>query len=236
MASQPTGIPTPSCRGDRITIACACTAQDIHFEVRRRKTSLPQWDEALLPSFYKQKDWHHTIEEQPQMELGRCHSELVPPHISVPRYQITSVLVPPRTKSLVIWYQEYHITNAKANLLVKWYRPVIWYPCTESLAIFRAIIIYTPSWLHGTEEPAAMEGTSAAGPTTGLEGTDLAGPSSRGEVTSVACAGACSVEVDVGRPSSRIGEETGLSRNNWSAARFGPGDQFRRAITGLPAP
>ena len=27
-----------------------------------------------------------------------------------------------------------------------------------------------------------------------------------------------------------------LSRNNWSAARFGPGDQFRRAITGPPAP
>ena len=50
-----------------------------------------------------------------------------------------------------------------------------------------------------------MEGTSAAGPTTGLEGTDLAGPSSRGEGTSVACAGACSVEVGVGRPS----EETG---------------------------
>ena len=54
-----------------------------------------------------------------------------------------------------------------------------------------------------------MDGTSAAGPTTGLEGTDLAGPSSRGEGTSVACAGACSVEVDVGRPSSRVGEETG---------------------------
>ena len=67
------------------------------------------------------------------------------------------------------------------------------------------ILRYTPSWLHGTEEPAAMEGTSAAGPTTGLEGTDLAGPSSRGEGTSVACAGACSVEVGVGRPS----EETG---------------------------
>ena len=59
------------------------------------------------------------------------------------------------------------------------------------------------------EEPAAMEGTIAAGPTTGLEGTDLAGPSSRGEGTSVACAGACSVEVGVGRPSSRVGEETG---------------------------
>ena len=42
-----------------------------------------------------------------------------------------------------------------------------------------------------------MEGTSAAGPTTGLEGTDLAGPSSGGEGTSVACAGACSVEVGV---------------------------------------
>ena len=54
-----------------------------------------------------------------------------------------------------------------------------------------------------------MEGTSAAGRTTGLEGTDLAGPSSGGEGTSVACAGACSVEVGVGRPSSRVGEETG---------------------------
>ena len=53
-----------------------------------------------------------------------------------------------------------------------------------------------------------MEGTSAAGPTTGLEGTNMAGPSSRGEGTSVACAGACSVEVGVGRPSSRVGEET----------------------------
>ena len=28
----------------------------------------------------------------------------------------------------------------------------------------------------------------------------------------------------------------GLSRNNWSAARFGPVGQFRRAITGLHAP
>ena len=45
-----------------------------------------------------------------------------------------------------------------------------------------------------------MEGTSAVGPTTGLEGTDLAGPS---------CAGTCSVEVGVGRPSSHVGEETG---------------------------
>ena len=58
--------------------------------------------------------------------------------------------------------------------------------------------------MHGTEEPAAMEGTGAAGPTTGL-----AGPSSRGEGTSVACGDACSVEVGVGRPSSRVGEETG---------------------------
>ena len=38
--------------------------------------------------------------------------------------------------------------------------------------------------------------------------TDLAGPSSGGEGTSVACAGACSVERGVGRPSSRVGEET----------------------------
>ena len=36
----------------------------------------------------------------------------------------------------------------------------------------------------GVEEPVAMEGTSAAGPTTGLESTDVAGPSSRGEGTS----------------------------------------------------
>ena len=36
--------------------------------------------------------------------------------------------------------------------------------------------------MRGTEEPAAMEGTSAAGPTTGLEGTDLAGPSSGGGI------------------------------------------------------
>ena len=62
----------------------------------------------------------------------------------------------------------------------------------------------------GAEEPAAMEGTSAAGPTTGLEGTDVAGPSSGGEGTSVASAGAGSVEMGVGRgPSSRVGEETG---------------------------
>ena len=55
----------------------------------------------------------------------------------------------------------------------------------------------------------AMEGTSAAGPTTSLEGTDLAGPSSGGKGTSVACAGACSVEVGVSRLSSHVGEETG---------------------------
>ena len=30
----------------------------------------------------------------------------------------------------------------------------------------------------GAEEPAAMEGTIAAGPTIGLEGTEVAGPSS----------------------------------------------------------
>ena len=59
----------------------------------------------------------------------------------------------------------------------------------------------------GGEEPAAMEGTSTAGPITGLEGTDVAGPSYRGEGTSVAGAG--SVEMGVGSPSSRIGEETG---------------------------
>ena len=53
-----------------------------------------------------------------------------------------------------------------------------------------------------------MEGTRAAGPTTGLEGTDLAGPSSGGEGTNVACVGAYSVEVGVGLRSSRVGEET----------------------------
>ena len=41
----------------------------------------------------------------------------------------------------------------------------------------------------GVEDPAAMEGTSANGPTTGLEGID--------------------VEMGVGDPSSRVGEETG---------------------------
>ena len=46
----------------------------------------------------------------------------------------------------------------------------------------------------GVEEPAAMEGTSAAGPTTGLESTDVAGPSSGGERTSVASAGTGRVE------------------------------------------
>ena len=62
----------------------------------------------------------------------------------------------------------------------------------------------------GAEEPAAMEGMSAAGPTTGLESTDMAGPSSGGEGTSVASAGAGSMEMGVGRgPSSRVGEETG---------------------------
>ena len=62
----------------------------------------------------------------------------------------------------------------------------------------------------GAEEPAAMEGTSAAGPTTGLESTEVAGPSSGGEGTSVAIAGAGSVEMGVGRgPSSRVGEERG---------------------------
>ena len=30
----------------------------------------------------------------------------------------------------------------------------------------------------GAEEPAAMEGTGAAGPTTGLESTEVAGPGS----------------------------------------------------------
>ena len=53
----------------------------------------------------------------------------------------------------------------------------------------------------GAEEPAAMERTSAAGPTTGLEST---------EGSSVASTGAGSVEMGVGRgPSSRVGEETG---------------------------
>ena len=60
----------------------------------------------------------------------------------------------------------------------------------------------------GAEEPAAMERTSAAGPTTGLERTEVAWPISGGEGTSVASAG--SVEMGVGRgPSSRVGEETG---------------------------
>ena len=62
----------------------------------------------------------------------------------------------------------------------------------------------------GAEEPAAMERTSVAGPTTGLESTEVAWPSSGGEGTSVASAGAGSVEMGVGRgPSSRVGEETG---------------------------
>ena len=62
----------------------------------------------------------------------------------------------------------------------------------------------------GVEEPVAMEGTSAAGPTTGLESTEVAGPSSGGEGTSIASAGTGSVEMGVGcSPSSRIGEETG---------------------------
>ena len=62
----------------------------------------------------------------------------------------------------------------------------------------------------GAEEPAAIEGTSAGGPTTGLESTDVAGPSAGGEGTSVASAGAGSVEMGVGRgPSSRVGKETG---------------------------
>ena len=62
----------------------------------------------------------------------------------------------------------------------------------------------------GAEEPAAMERTSAAGPTTGLESTEVAWPISGGEGTSVASAGTGSVEMGVGRgPSSRVGEETG---------------------------
>ena len=62
----------------------------------------------------------------------------------------------------------------------------------------------------GAEEPAAMEGTSAAGPNTGLESTDVAEPSSGGEGTSVASDGAGSVEMGVGRGlSSCVGEETG---------------------------
>ena len=39
--------------------------------------------------------------------------------------------------------------------------------------------------LPSANEPAAMEETSAAGPTTDLEGTDVAGPSSVGEGTSI---------------------------------------------------
>ena len=55
-----------------------------------------------------------------------------------------------------------------------------------------------------------MEGSSAAGPTTGLESTNVAGPSSGGEGTSFASAGAGSVEMGVGRGlSSRVGEEAG---------------------------
>ena len=61
----------------------------------------------------------------------------------------------------------------------------------------------------GAEEPAAMEGTSAAGPTTGLEGTDVAGPSSGDEGMSVASAGAGRVEMGISGPSSHVGEETG---------------------------
>ena len=65
----------------------------------------------------------------------------------------------------------------------------------------------------GAEEPAAMEGTSAAGHTTGLESTEVAGPSSGGEKRS--SAGAGSVEMGVGRSlSSRIGEETGSALEN----------------------
>ena len=59
------------------------------------------------------------------------------------------------------------------------------------------------------EEPAAMERTSTAGPTTGLESTEVAWPISGGKGTSVASAGAGSVEMGVGRsPSYRVGEET----------------------------
>ena len=61
----------------------------------------------------------------------------------------------------------------------------------------------------GVEEPATMVTTRDAGPTTGLEGTDMAGHRSGGEGTSVASAGAASVKMGVGRPSSRVGEETG---------------------------
>ena len=61
----------------------------------------------------------------------------------------------------------------------------------------------------GVEEPAAMEGTSAAGSTIGPESTEVAGPSSGGEGTSIASAGAGRVEMGVGRgQSSRVGEET----------------------------
>ena len=42
----------------------------------------------------------------------------------------------------------------------------------------------------GAEEPAVMEGTSAAGTTTGLKSTDVPGPSSGGDGTSVASVGA----------------------------------------------
>ena len=64
--------------------------------------------------------------------------------------------------------------------------------------------------LPGAEEPAAMERTSTAGPTTGLESTEVAWPISGGEGTNVASAGAGSVEMGVGHgPSSRVGEETG---------------------------
>ena len=70
--------------------------------------------------------------------------------------------------------------------------------------------VLSATGLPGAEEPAAMEGTSAAGPTTGLESTDVAGPSSGGEGTSVASAGAGRLEMGIGRgPSSRVGEETG---------------------------
>ena len=62
----------------------------------------------------------------------------------------------------------------------------------------------------GAEEPAAMEGTGIAGPTTGLESTEVARPSSGGEGTSFASTGTGSVEMGVSRaPSSCVGEETG---------------------------
>ena len=59
----------------------------------------------------------------------------------------------------MIRYRGYHITNAKQTCyIVKWYPPVIWYPCTKSLAIFRAIIIYIYPFLAARYGRACGDG------------------------------------------------------------------------------